>query len=99
MYYAVEYPNHAAAFGWSVGMILVGAVFAVVGLGMLIDYRGMSSRYLDIKARIKQSFGLRARLEEDWRGGSHGFVYGIPILLGSLLVLSLGIVILVEVAA
>jgi hypothetical protein len=68
MYYAVEYPNHAAAFGWSVGMILVGAVFAVVGLGMLIDYRGMSSRYLDINARIKQSFGLRARLEEDWRG-------------------------------
>ena len=52
MYYAVEYPNHAAAFGWSVGMILVGAVFAVVGLGMLIDYRGMSSRYLDIKRLI-----------------------------------------------
>ena len=81
----------AAVLAWGIGLIVGGLVIALLGYRFLVDYRGMTTDYLDSLSLSKPLFSrLMKRSLADVDPTRLRPFLGLPMLTFGLLLMALG---------
>ncbi len=83
--------HSAASMDWGIGLTLAGVAMGLIGVGMTLDYRGMTSRAQEAIISSRRTLGLSPEKEMKLRSGRYKTFLSMPYFLGAFVMISLGI--------